>query len=207
MLISTLLMLNSSIAATDEIYMPKRWQPIDARYIQLNQPVSTVMQAMFSPQQFANVYFDGDIKQFNQVWRLAKGQNCNEDEILRSSLYCKAFGNEKNKDLAKNEHLNGKLPDLQGMFLRAIDFNQNQEKVDEKINRQAGEPQREGFKKHSHQNSIGGGGDNITAAQPADRISTTNVNQHGTWKRSTTESGGYETRPKNVAAYFYIKIN
>ena len=94
-----------------------------------------------------------------------------------------------------------KLPDLRGVFIRGLNVHRNDGKQDpDGQNRAAGDYQPDDFMKHNH---------SITTA--------------GIWHRSfkgengsprtahqgdgyTGDNGGKETRPGNVALYYYIKI-
>jgi hypothetical protein len=103
------------------------------------------------------------------------------------------------------------IPDLRGMFLRGLNtFDPYQpvppvsaDKADPE-NRIVGSYQIDELKSHKHtfsylkpkQNDSNGGSANH-------EVSDSDVQNSGT----TNASGGVETRPKNIAVYYYIKIN
>lgn len=99
------------------------------------------------------------------------------------------------------------VPDLRGMFLRGLNtFDpisgpgaRNSNEADPE-NRVAGNYQPDDLKSHAHEYQMAGNG-NKNAEKGDPRIEATTV------LGNTAFSGGIETRPKNVAIYYYIKIN
>lgn len=103
------------------------------------------------------------------------------------------------------------IPDLRGMFLRGLNTFDPYQPVPQVTaskadpdNRIVGSYQADELKSHKHTftylkpnpNSSNGGGSNH-------EVSDSDRNNSGT----TDASGGVETRPKNIAVYYYIKIN
>jgi hypothetical protein len=103
------------------------------------------------------------------------------------------------------------IPDLRGMFIRGLNtFDPYQpvpqitaDKADPE-NRVAGSYQKDDIKKHNHrfsyvkpkaESSNGGGANHKVSDQDSTNIGETDA------------TGGVETRPKNIAVYYYIKIN
>jgi hypothetical protein len=106
-------------------------------------------------------------------------------------------------------------PDLRGAFLRALNVfdryeNDNginsviEQQKDPQSDRVRGSFQADEFRKHSH----------FISQEAARYVDRDDYNNSG-WIRpyptshniNTAETGGAETRPKNVAIYYYIKIN
>ncbi|MBI3134451.1 MAG: hypothetical protein HYZ14_07205 [Bacteroidetes bacterium] len=101
-----------------------------------------------------------------------------------------------------------KVPDLRGLFLRGLNkFDENEssavndsQKDSDGSNRNAGSFQNDEFKSHDHRFMSP-----ITGAKVAH---TSDGGVRANFAESTTVlSGGTETRPKNSAVYYYIKIN
>jgi hypothetical protein len=143
-------------------------------------PIGTILPSMLDPNSFAAAV--GDPPVFDPVkskWVLADGRD------VTDSQYGKLFGNE--------------TPDLRGMFLRGMNVNGGQ---DPNQNRTAGHPQTDAFKKHSHMLPISENEGNVWGVSWS--VQGEFKGEHQRW---TTAEGGDETRPKNVAIYFYIRIN
>lgn len=142
-------------------------------------PVGTIIASYLSKQQMKGTYGD--------EWVLANG-----DDVSTKSQFFKITGKTK-------------LPDLRGMFIRGLNEGRNDGKQDPQPNRTAGDYQEDAFKEHHHKliwhhrSFHGAGGPGIPP-----------VDEPGKDQPDTTKKpkeGGDETRPKNVAVYFYIKIN
>jgi len=103
------------------------------------------------------------------------------------------------------------LPDARGLFIRSLNLKRNDDKADpyskenNNTERQMGDFQTDAFKLHRHSiagkllEASGGIGFYGYGFESNSRQSTRNY--------STTEDGGNESRPKNIALYTYIKIN
>jgi len=98
---------------------------------------------------------------------------------LRYGLFCYAYG------------ASGKLPDLQGYFVRG--FGTGQGSAD------FGAKQEDDFKAHTHdtiQTIDQNGGYTAGAGRP----------RYGGSVKASSSTGGTETRPKNIAMLYCIKI-
>ena len=152
-------------------------------------PVGTVVASLLSPGQFSESV--GDPAVFNPEksrWVLADARN----DISRSKL---------SRIVGKS-----KTPDLRGMFLRGANDGRSDGLQDPEGDRDPGNYQPDSVKRHSHERPadvwdsgarngtpVGGGGLGFSYTAPFPR-----TGEYG-------ESD--ETRPKNVAVFFYIKVN
>lgn len=149
-------------------------------------PIGTIIPSMLKPELFKKQY------PYSDKWVLAMGQ-----KVSTEWEYYKEFGDES------------PIPDLRGMFLRGMNVNGGQ---DPDV-RSAGSPQEDALKKHEH---------NTTATELGSEKLTVKWPPYGKDKQYGYTEDGYarkasvtteganastETRPKNVAVYFYIKIN
>jgi len=144
-------------------------------------PVGTIVASMLSPTEFAQEV--GDPAVFDarvSRWTLANGRD------VSLSKY-------------KTAALSLTVPDLRGMFLRGMNHGRNDGLQDPESNRLAGSTQRDELKKHSHELAVGWHG-------LASGKGTGNL-ESGKPPASTQASGGDETRPRNVAVHYYVKIN
>lgn len=115
-----------------------------------------------------------------------------------------------------------RVPDLRGMFLRGLnimeavpqvplDFEHKGRKDME--NRSVGSYQPDSIKKHTHE--LNNGSFNLGYKHPSDNLQGGNNRRwwfpEGRWTITVKDTGqnldGEESRPKNVAAYYYIRIN
>ncbi len=159
----------------------KAKQEIDSRQIR-NLPVGTIVSSMLPPTKFAEAV--GDLDRTPTEWALADGQ-----KDITNSRYGQLTGNRT-------------PPDLRGMFLRGMNEGRNDGMQDPQDGRKAGQPQADMLGQHHH--IVGSrwetpGSQNYKFTE--DKGSTKPDNY------STKDEGGAETRPRNVAVYFYIKIN
>ena len=98
-----------------------------------------------------------------------------------------------------------RVPDLRGMFLRGANNARSDGNGDAEIGRAIGSFQNDMIRKHSHSLSLQGAAGN-NAFVPRDPAWGYD-DWHGPARQATTtEQGGDETRPKNVAVNFIIKI-
>ena len=102
-----------------------------------------------------------------------------------------------NPEIYQIDNDQAKLPDLRGEFLRGCDDRENKERV-------VGTWQQEGFKRHTHK--LG-----VTSYGPAGHDATyvnwnymSDVPDKG-FRKSLSEDGIDETRPRNIAVEFIIK--
>lgn len=157
-------------------------------------PVGTVVASFLTPEQFAGAIGEqvGD-DATNRTWILADGRD------VSGTDYAKTAGSNA-------------VPDLRGMFLRGLNAGRSDGKedpgnlyTDPKYERQPGNFQDEAVGIHDHE----------FAWFPEEKGSS---RLPATWFGGATESQtdifnpirptpGPETRPKNVAVYYYIRIN
>lgn len=123
--------------------------------------------------------------------------------IPRTSKYYKLSGKDKS-------------PDMRGMFIRGLnEFEGGQSPRQDGLedpdgaNRIAGDFQRDAISAHNH--SMGVNGADTTTMVPGgatQRLAHFKSDQYGSGSpKRTNQSGGKETRPKNVAVYYYLKVN
>jgi hypothetical protein len=147
-------------------------------------PVGSIVASMLAPKDFAAAVGDpSDFDQRTARWTLADNKG--------------PMPGTKWAEITNNQP----IPDLRGMFLRGLNVGRDDEWADPEKDRTAGKRQMDELRAHQHTYSdtfVGGSG-------PAQ------VMQGGTWARPTAEketkpTTGAETRPKNVAVYFYIRV-
>jgi hypothetical protein len=150
-------------------------------------PVGTIVASVLSPKEFSAAAGDSGSFDTKSKWIPADGR------AVGGSSYAQKLG-----------HAN--VPDLRGLFLRGLNvfdpsvLARNPAELDPDTNRTPGDYRPDAFAKHSHRlgNSLeyGSGHSNAFSAAPGDL------------KFSTEPTGdSSETRPKNSAVYYYIKIN
>lgn len=146
-----------------------------------NLPIGTIIPSMLNESSFAETVADPtDFDSEKSKWVLADGRNVDGSEYAGK--------------------VKPQLPDLRGMFLRGM--NEGRTDGDPDQDRQVGSYQADAFAKHDHNLKFhyrsfkGDGG----KGRPA-------LDEGTSPKPVTPIQGNRETRPKNVAVYFYIKIN
>lgn len=151
-------------------------------------PVGTVVASLLSPMEFSQSV--GDPPQFDpkrSLWTLADGK---EAPGTRYS------------DITRRQV----VPDLRGLFLRGLNAGrQDYERLgDPDNNRTPGDSQPDDFKSHGHdlpytvQIYQGPGGQfSSSSGGPDNNVS----------RPATTSVGGSETRPRNAAVYYYLRVN
>ncbi|BBO84109.1 hypothetical protein DSCO28_46750 [Desulfosarcina ovata subsp. sediminis] len=184
--------------------MKKELEGITELHKIANLPIGTIIPSMLEPVSFAMTV--GDLPKFDPEkckWVLADGQL-----IVETSLYGK---------LTKKK----KTPDLRGMFLRGMNEGRN-DGYEDPENRSAGDFQADAFPEHGHETTAisfqknvsdkgsvykwGKGDLGYTSDGDADMIHAEVTKVVGE-NVNVADKMRPETRPKNVAVYFYIKIN
>jgi hypothetical protein len=94
-----------------------------------------------------------------------------------------------------------KLPDLRGMFIRGLNYGRNDEYRDPDDKRVVGDYQPDAFQKHQHGIATAGVWGRSFKGENGDPKTAYKADG------DTKYTGGEETRAKNVALYYYIKIN
>jgi len=97
-----------------------------------------------------------------------------------------------------------KLPDARGLFIRSMIFNRNDNlgdpfKIENGRERTIMDYQSDTLKLHHHGYQLAKGETNAEMARARTEI-------RGYTDQSTTDFGGLETRPGNIALYLYVKI-
>lgn len=151
-------------------------------------PVGMIVQSILPPIQFRNYA--------GTSWVPADGR-----KIKDSALYSILTG--KNR-----------VPDLRGMFLRGLNTfsevarNDGNEDPDGK-NRRSGDYQADTYTKHAHKMGVNGTDTTrMVVGGASQRLAHFRNDVYGGGSsKETHESGsGVETRPKNIAVYFYVKV-
>ena len=156
-----------------------------------NLPIGTIAPSMLPPSLFAEAV--GDPAVFDPEksrWVLADKQK----DITRSR-YGKLLGNTRY------------TPDLRGMFLRGMNEGRDDNKQDPEQNRSAGHYQPDALQEHGHKTTATGflWGANSEVGYTSDkRAKNAPIASVSAVTGADAED---ETRPKNVAVYYYIKIN
>ncbi|HLP77015.1 MAG TPA: hypothetical protein VK327_08860 [Candidatus Paceibacterota bacterium] len=152
-----------------------------------NVPIGTIVASMLPPQQFAQIVGDPfPPNQERSKWVLADGNG------IAASLYGKV-SREQN------------APDLRGMFLRGM--NEGRTNGDPESGRKAGGYQSDAFENHGHTTTAT---EKRWSDAPAPGYTSDSRAKNAPAGQVTDVIGGktnIETRPKNVAVYYYIKIN
>lgn len=167
--------------------------------ISSNMPVGTIISSILPFEKFRAIMGDDGNWTSKSKWAPADGR-----QIFGSDLH----------SLSDKTILS--VPDLRGQFLRGL----NQFSTDEVTpvsderkdpeNRKAGDPQKDAFQGHQHDVPGSGGAAGMKGfwtGKDNNRI----LDNHSEKIVSDTHNGtprvADETRPKNVAVYYYVKIN
>lgn len=141
-------------------------------------PIGTVIQSILGPKEMSSL--------FGNKWQLADGRVVDPDSTFARSLKLSV------------------LPDLRGVFLRGVNLDRDDGFGDpDGKDRVVGSYQADLFQAHRHAAQIPRNRGSVQVDRGGD-------GQAGRWENSTeilSVSGGEETRPRNVAVYFYIKVN
>ena len=128
---------------------------------------------------------DGYLPNTNQTWSLAAGQGL----------------------------VNGvNVPDLRGRFLRGINYNIGGShgslpvNISDSVGREVGSYQVDVFASHSHRQGYMGGCGGGGSAYPTVGGWSGGTFTYMDGPVRTEDIGGSETRPKNVAVYYYVKV-
>ncbi len=159
-------------------------------------PIGSVITSMLDWNSFSQITDDKSSSEWDagkSKWVPADGRNVSASKYTRKS--------------GKSS-----VPDLRGVFLRGLNrfdpfytkqVPEKQKDIDG-INRDVGSFQGDQIESHSHkfsyttsQNEASNGG------AEKHKVSDKNINREGI----TVNSGGTETRPKNIAVYYYVRIN
>ncbi len=117
----------------------------------------------------------------NSRWAYANGQN------VSGSLYAISIGEN--------------VPDLRGLFLRGINSGRSDFGRDPGGERKAGNYQGDDFKSHNHTYVI-----RVDGYGNIPKAGNTGGPPSG-YAGQTNNAGGAETRPKNIAVHYYVRIN
>jgi hypothetical protein len=159
-------------------------------------PIGTIVSSMLTPPKMKELFGD--------AWIPADGRN-----VSSQSSYAVATGEKS-------------VPDLRGVFTRGLDQfdfterpRQDTQFLDPDSKRKPGEPQPDSVGSHDH--PVGQAMSDVGAVSPSGQVLVAEggrfpsyYNDHYAKQppaRTSPNQPGDETRPKNVAVYFYIKIN
>jgi hypothetical protein len=140
-------------------------------------PVGTIIASLLKPEKFQTLYGD--------KWILADGRNI--------------IGTPLSEAIQKES-----IPDLGGRFLRAINTKSDLKTQDSDGTREPGAFQPDAFARHDHEGKRVPWGWLSWRANGKDEFWDRNGGKYQDYR--TSLEGGDETRPRNIAAYFYIKI-
>lgn len=165
-----------------------------------NLPIGTIVTSMLPPSLFAEAVGDPAPSVFDpgkSKWVLADGRD------IRISQYGKLSGN-------------AEAPDLRGMFLRGLNEGRKDGKQDLDM-RKPGDYQEDALRQHSHKTTVTG--EPTGYREQAETPSGIGYTRHPAGRNAPYEKVSVsvsdvvganamaETRPRNTAVYFYIKIN
>lgn len=136
-----------------------------------------VKNSILDPQKFVRLNGAG--------WVLMDGRNINNSDLF---------------------HLTGMtmIPDARGVFIRSMNENRDTNLGDTEGNRSVGVYQTDEVKQHNHQYTDIFNPDDVESDNSSERAA--GVRENAVVK-TTSDYGGKETRPRNIALYTYIKVN
>lgn len=154
-------------------------------------PVGTIVPSVLEPRTFAIVAGDsGNFDPRSSSWVPADGRD------IAGSEFTKQTGSIR-------------TPDLRGMFLRGLNYTEpNNPRSDGKQDpegdaRKPGDYQVDAFFKHAHPYT----GTTDSKEERTDGNTYPHKKDAFPCPKETDPVGGAETRPKNIAVYYYLKIN
>jgi hypothetical protein len=157
-------------------------------------PIGTIIPSMIAP---ANI--DPNMKEYFVP--------CDGELIPRESAYAKMVGRVDKMDNISDKH-RLRVPDLRGQFIRGLNYFDDpkefrkDKREDPESNRKPGDYQADSFMNHSHSIPIGDNPGAVWGVKQSGKGGFA-----GGHARKTSGQGKNETRPKNVAVFYYIKIN
>lgn len=175
---------------------------LDKRYIKsvssepfANIPVGTILPSFLPPNRFSEVANGkpyANIDYATTPWVLADGRPENAD-LPASCLY-------------RQKTDQRKLPDLRGMFIRGMNEGRN-DGIQDPDTRIVGSYQPDSFATHGHTYADSQFNPTRRKVKGSGGTQVYNVGTYTHPVETTGQNGGAETRPKNIAVYYYIKIN
>lgn len=189
---------SASAANAQELPVFETGQPVTA--VQMNSlassisanrhPVGSIIASVLGPAEFAHSAGDpSDFDLKTSGWTLADGKS------VPGTRYAEVTNNRA-------------VPDLRGVFLRGLNVDRSDGRGDPD-QRKPGTYQSDSVKSHSHAvyphagKIIGRVKDSVPGAGAADTNENSRVLNAQTGDSGTAE----ETRPRNVAVYYYVRIN
>lgn len=157
-----------------------------------NLPIGSIISSMLDSSRFAETVGDdtNSFKSTKNKWVLADGQ-----KDLTGSKY---------HELTGKKH----TPDLRGMFLRGMNVGRDDGKQDPKQERTVGDYQEDAILEHEHNtNALTFRWDDKTTNYGYTSAGTAHAPVASVTTVKDKKTAAEETRPRNVAVYFYIKIN
>lgn len=178
----------------------------ESRDIGVRSPIGTIISSMLTPQQFRSATKDCEIDDINDPYKNCRWMPADGQLAPLNSAYDKFF--RKGTDRVH-------VVDLRGVFIRGLnEFDPNAELpvanrqknpdpvAEDGTPLEAGEFQPDATKKHLHTSNfrvVGGVGHSVGKINSVDTLGVNNTERTG--------ESEYETRPRNVSVYFYVRIN
>lgn len=151
-------------------------------------PVGTILSSMLSPKEFAAAVGDpADYNQEKSRWTLADDKG--------------KMPGTKWAELTENRP----IPDLRGQFLRGLNLGRKDEFSDpDGDKRKSGDTQKDTVGPHSHEAYVFRNNGPRSNSRP---LALDDKDETGWSPNVIKPSSGVETRPRNVAVYYYIRVN